>query len=282
VIRDTESVANIPIIAMTANAFDADREACLAAGMNAHIAKPVDPKVLYETLYEWLPERDDPGHAPRRIPSDSDANYSQCIAALSAIEGLNVTNGLKAANGHADLYVRLLSRFIQSEETTALASAYGRGEADAIIHAAHTIKGVAATVGADRLHDLALAIEIAVKSGSIAASDDLIGGITDLGQEFGRLSAMIDQVLQKDAPPSPTANPVEVSPEHMREIVARLDELLSVDDMEAITLFRNNLGAFQSALGPTSQQLGKYIEDFAFSEALDVLRAYRDQCVPTP
>ena len=49
--------ATLPIIAMTANAFVEDRAACLAAGMNDHVAKPVNPAALYQILMRWLPEK---------------------------------------------------------------------------------------------------------------------------------------------------------------------------------------------------------------------------------
>ena len=54
IIRQMPAYASIPILAVTANAFDHDRKLCLDAGMNAHIGKPVDPASLYETLLAWL------------------------------------------------------------------------------------------------------------------------------------------------------------------------------------------------------------------------------------
>jgi CheY-like chemotaxis protein len=56
-IRALPAYSQTPILAMTANAFDEDRQVCLDAGMNDHIAKPVDQERLYQTLLAWLDKR---------------------------------------------------------------------------------------------------------------------------------------------------------------------------------------------------------------------------------
>jgi CheY-like chemotaxis protein len=53
-IRTLAGRERLPIIAMTANAFEEDRQACITAGMNDHIGKPVEPERMFETLLKWL------------------------------------------------------------------------------------------------------------------------------------------------------------------------------------------------------------------------------------
>lgn len=64
VIRQLPGLSSVPILAMTANAFHEDRDRCLAAGMNDHIGKPMDPEALCATLLYWLQKTAPPGQNP--------------------------------------------------------------------------------------------------------------------------------------------------------------------------------------------------------------------------
>ncbi|MFN9910752.1 MAG: response regulator, partial [bacterium] len=63
-IRDLPGRRDVPIVAMTANAMEQDRQRCLEAGMNDFLAKPLDPERLFEVLRQWIPAAG--GLAPAR------------------------------------------------------------------------------------------------------------------------------------------------------------------------------------------------------------------------
>ena len=69
VLRADARFATVPIIAMTANAMKADLDACLAAGMNDYVTKPIDRNVLVETLRRWLPARSPQPSAAATTPA---------------------------------------------------------------------------------------------------------------------------------------------------------------------------------------------------------------------
>ena len=95
-----------PIVALTAAVFDENRRACLDAGMNDFVSKPVDPAHLYATLARWLPRR------PRRFPPRRSAAIAGGLPAIQglAIQGLDVAEGVRRMNGAVAAYKRLLRR----------------------------------------------------------------------------------------------------------------------------------------------------------------------------
>jgi len=110
----------MPIIAMTANAFAEDRRACLDAGMDDHVGKPVDPSLLYGTLLRWLPRwLPRPQAAPDggiaaldRAPPSSAPDLSPLAARLSQVEGLDVKQSLHNVGGQMNMLERVLRSFV--------------------------------------------------------------------------------------------------------------------------------------------------------------------------
>jgi two-component system sensor histidine kinase/response regulator len=172
-IRALPGWGRIPIIAMTANAFDEDRATCLAAGMNDHVAKPVAPGVLFDALARWLPIK--PPTNPASPPAT--AVKSATTPALSGIVGLDSDFGLQAVRGRVDSYLRLLGKFAEnhSEDFVRIRSNLSAGNRDEARRLAHSLKGVSATLGATTINRTSAELELAIKDGrAISVVEPLI------------------------------------------------------------------------------------------------------------
>lgn len=165
-IRAFPGYQTTPILAMTANAFEEDRERCIRAGMNAHIAKPVDGATLVSTVGAWLPA------SKRPVRADSQHSNSEeddaLRARIAAIPGLDLDKGLRFAGGRVDRYASRLLTYARSHVDAAEAlrrhcSAANFEEAEQL---AHSLRGAAAFIGAEELKALAGDLESSLRARS--------------------------------------------------------------------------------------------------------------------
>jgi CheY-like chemotaxis protein len=146
-IRTLPQGQGLAIIAMTASALAQDRQDCLAAGMNGHVAKPIEPSELARTLLAWI--RPDPGrHAPASQAGNETA--SDDAASLErALPGVAVREALARVAGDVRMYHHLLQAFVQyhggdEARIAGLAAAENRTE---LGHVAHKLAGSAGMLG---------------------------------------------------------------------------------------------------------------------------------------
>jgi PAS domain S-box-containing protein len=156
----------LPIIAMTAAAMPQDRAASTAAGMIAHVAKPIDPQELADTLVRWVPpwESDQSEDAPVAVADEADV-----LALERVLPGLSVRQALARMGEDPVLYRKLLQSFATNHAATAehIQELLGHDDYASLYQVAHGLKGEAGNLGIDAVRNAADALAKAVRSAAV-------------------------------------------------------------------------------------------------------------------
>jgi CheY-like chemotaxis protein len=267
IIRSNPRFENLPIIAMTANAMASDRILCLEAGMNDHIAKPIDPDQLFGVLLRWIrrAEADGKGFRGAATPQAMDGRARTVDL---VIPGIDVAAGLRRTGGNRKRYETLLRKFAEQQASTvdAIEAALASGDAGTAERAAHSLKGAAATLGAMSLSEAAARAETAIKTGG------------DKREAVRTLATCLNQALEdlRIALPEETGGNGSVrgtaDPATIKAPLARLKQLLETDDGEAADFIVDAKPQLAGVLTSTEiKTLTERVGKFDFDSALKCL-----------
>jgi len=243
-IRAMPGFAQLPIIAMTANVMEADRQRCFKAGMNDHIGKPIDPDDLLARLLHWIKRRDFSAVEPEPVPLEA---TPQVIAQLSGIEGLDVATGLRLSLRREPLYLSLLGKFVATQQDFRQQINAALAAADWVLahRLAHTLKGVSAQVGAHYVRGLAETLENSLRAEDRPADESLKLQLEPVCEALEKLVADI----QLHLPPPSAAFTPEIDRQKLQGICQQLAEQLADDAFAGVQWFEENRQLLQAGLG---------------------------------
>ena len=184
-IRDrSKGRKEVPIIALTANAIDGDRERCIAAGMQDYLSKPISVEKLHETLKKWL-------RAGQNASVRHDLD-SIDTAALDNIRQLKGVGGNKMVRRVVDLYLSSSSVLIEDLRVGLM-----EDDAEAVRQGAHALKSSSQNVGACALATLGQTLEEMGRSGELVDAEMYMSELDELyPKTVLALKAAIQQVGQ--------------------------------------------------------------------------------------
>jgi PAS domain S-box-containing protein len=157
-IRQQPRFDDLPILAMTANAMAGDKEKCIDAGMNEHIAKPINPTEMFTTLLAWVR----PGE--RELPPElQEEQQQQALVDEEAfnLPGFDMEQALPRMGGNLKAYKKTLAKVVEAEADAIirLQQHLDAGEKENAIRIAHTLKGVFGNLGENKIHHLSSQLE---------------------------------------------------------------------------------------------------------------------------
>jgi PAS domain S-box-containing protein len=262
-LRAQVEFAALPVIAMTANAMESDRQACLQAGMNDHISKPIEPDQLFSILLQWLrPATPMAISAPPIIHSPE--------IDLPAIDGLDVVTGLRLVRGKKDFYLSMLRKFAVGQEgaVVAIREELQKGLAADALRRAHNLKSLLASIGMASISRLAAEVETQLRNGMDADALTPVLRALDV-----QLRSFVQELVQQLVPVAAVSSGAAIpAPKLVASVCNTLAELLAEDNLQAVTCLAEHAALLEQALGAHYAPLADAVRLFNCEQALLRLR----------
>ena len=267
-IREDKRKDNLPIIAMTAHALKGEKEKSLAAGMNDHITKPIDPTILYKALIKYV--------------KGIDVNQNTIVKTLESklildIEGLDVKEGLNRIGGKVDSYKKLLETFIRNYENTSEVVLKWKSENNIkeLASLMHTIAGVCGNIGAKEIYVVAYPLSHAFK----VMADEHAPTLTIPQQKqleyiAERLQKLVYDLKQKLANSETNDDSkVSITEEDWQLKIQELKKLIEGQDGTAVDVCQTLLTTIQLSddKKATLEKIKNLLDEFEFDAALALL-----------
>lgn len=267
-IRKLEGYENLPILAMTANVMAKDLLEAKKAGMDSHIAKPLNVGEMYGTLCEFIVprERKKPLGANGVLTTEEIANSDSL--GLPLLDSVDTKKGLVSCGGKEKLYLKVCRKFLEGQanfhDNFTLAASEDR---EACERLAHTLKGLAGNIGAYELQTAAKSLESSCQNGG-----EVVAGLTEVDRCLERVMSDL-RTLPLDEGESTSETFLSQA-----DLEIKMKELMSLvedDDSDALDLAQAlRKGSREESLNPILDEAIEFIESYEFEEAHALLASW--------